>query len=242
MTVELALPTFTGPLDLLLHLIERNEMDITAVSLANVATQYMAQVEQMKEGKVGQMIDFIAVGARLMVIKSRALLPVAPTTMVGEDEEEEDSAETLLRQLRLYKAFKEMAAFLTERDEQGLRTYLRLAPPPKVEKTLDLSRITLEGMRLKVLAALTRMKAREGSVAVAAPRKITIEGQIHKLRHAVKNSSLGFDELLSEETTRTELSVTLLAVLEMIKRREVQASQSEMFGAIQIERATLPPE
>ncbi len=237
MTVELALPTFTGPLDLLLHLIERNEMDITVVSLANVAAQYMAQVEQMKEGKVGQLIDFIAVGARLMVIKSRALLPVAPTTMVDEDEEEEDSAETLLRQLRLYKAFKEIAEFLTERDEQGFRTYLRLAPPPKVDASLDLSRVTLEGMRLKVLAAVARMQLRENSVSVAAPRKITIEGQIEMLRKAIKKKNLGFGELLSEETTRTELSVTLLAVLEMIKRHEVNASQTEMFGPIEIAKA-----
>jgi segregation and condensation protein A len=237
MTVELALPTFTGPLDLLLHLIERNEMDITAVSLANVAAQYMAQVEQMKEGKVGQLIDFIAVGARLMVIKSRALLPVAPITLVDEEDEEEDSAENLLRQLRLYKAFKEIASFLSERDEQGFRTYLRLAPPPKVDVQLDLSHLALDGMQLKVLAALARMRARENSVSVAAPRKITIEGQIEMLRKAVKKSGRGFGELLSAETTRTELSVTLLAVLEMIKRHEVNASQSEMFGAIQIERA-----
>ncbi|MCA9975764.1 MAG: segregation/condensation protein A, partial [Anaerolineales bacterium] len=72
---QLDLPAFSGPLDLLLHLIERQELDITAVSLAKIAGQYLAQVEKLKEDRIDQLIDFLVIGARLALIKSRALLP-----------------------------------------------------------------------------------------------------------------------------------------------------------------------
>ncbi|NIP27851.1 MAG: segregation/condensation protein A, partial [Phycisphaerae bacterium] len=86
---RIELPAFAGPLDLLLHLIERNELDVTAISLAAVTEQYLDQVEQLKQEKVEHLIDFIVIGARLVLIKSRALLPQVPSAM-PDDEEEED--------------------------------------------------------------------------------------------------------------------------------------------------------
>lgn len=127
---DIAVPTFEGPFDLLLHLIERDELDITVLSLAGVTDQYIRQVEALKEDKVPQLIDFIVIGARLAQIKSRALLPAPPVVLAG-DEDEEDPAEALIRQLKMYKQFKEAAANLRKRDEAGLRTYLRVAPPSK---------------------------------------------------------------------------------------------------------------
>jgi segregation and condensation protein A len=138
---RIELPAFNGPLDLLLHLIDRNELDITAISLAQVTEQYLQQIEQLKKDRIENLIDFLVIAARLMVIKSRALLPQTPT--LADDEEEEDPAEALIRQLKLYKQFKQAANRLKEREETGLRTYLRVAPPPKLEGRLDLTGITI---------------------------------------------------------------------------------------------------
>ena len=226
------LPSFAGPLDLLLHLIERQELDITAISLVKVTEQYLNQIEQLKQNRVEQLIDFLVVAARLVQIKSRALLPQTPVIIEGE-EEEEDPAEALIRQLRQYKRFKQAAAWLQAREEQGLRTYLRVAPPPKLEGRLDMSGVTVDSLLTAVRDALARVDDREESVAIIQPRRITIEGQMNRLRQRAKTSSaFNFTDLLSSKTSRIEISITLLAVLELIKRREIVAMQSEMFGPI----------
>ena len=235
---EIALPLFEGPLDLLLHLIERNELDITMLSLAQVAEQYLQQIEALDHNKVTQLIDFVVVGARLVLIKSRALLPAPPVVLVGE-EEEEDPAEALLRQLKTYKTFKLGAQTLAQRQEDGLRSYLRLAPPPAVEARLDWQGISLQTLQAHWRVVLARVAEREKSVSVAAPRQITIEGQIGKLRQLVKiRPNLTFHHILSEYPSSAELSVSLLAVLELLKRHEIDAEQQLPFGPIHIRRGT----
>ena len=231
---KIDLPAFAGPLDLLLHLIEREELDITAVSLMQITGQYLAQVEQLKENRLDELIDFLVVGARLALIKSRALLPQTPA-LPGDGDEEEDPAEALVRQLRQYKQFKDAAAWLHEREEQNLRTYLRVAPPPKLEGRLDMTGITVEKLITAVLDVLSHAEHMEDSVAIIQPRHLTIEGQIKRLRLRLKQQpSFQFQDLLSPERSRIEISVTLLAVLELIKRHEATAVQPSMFGPIEI--------
>ena len=231
---KIDLPSFAGPLDLLLHLIERQELDITAISLVKVTEQYLEQIEQMKQNRMEELIDFLVVAARLVQIKSRALLPQTTILIEGE-EEEEDPAEALLRQLREYKRFKQAAAWLQDREEQGLRTYLRVAPPPKLEGRLDMSGVTVDTLLAAVQEALSRVDDREESVAIVQPRRITIEGQINRLRQRAQTGlAFGFTDLLSTKTSRVEISITLLAVLELIKRREILASQTELFGPIEL--------
>ena len=227
------LPQFTGPLDLLLHLIDRQELDITGISLATVTEQYLAQVELFKKDRIENLIDFLVVAARLVLIKSRALLPQSPVVIEGE--EEEDPAEALVRQLREYKRFKDAAKWFQEREEQGLRTYLRVAAPPKMETRVDLSGVTVDSLLTAVREALARVETREDSVSIVQPRRITIEGQMSRLRQRVRRGeTFSFRDLLSEKSSRVEISINLLAVLELIKRREVKAYQAEMFGPIQI--------
>lgn len=229
------LPAFAGPLDLLLHLIDREELDITALSLMQITSQYLEQVEQMKGNRVEKLIDFIVIGARLAQIKSRALLPRIPTQ--SDDDEEEDPAEALIQQLKRYKQFKEAGGWLKKRQEDGLRTYLRLAPPPKIEGKLDLSNITLDKLRTAVLAVLARAEDLEDSVAIVQPRRLTIEDQLKRLRFQLtRKKAFMFNDVLSRHPNRTEIAITLLAVLELIKRRELVATQAEMFGPIEIQR------
>jgi segregation and condensation protein A len=234
---QIEVPAYSGPLDLLLHLIERNELDITAISLVRVTAQYLEQVERLKEDRVDQLIDFLVIGARLVLIKSRALLPLPPAPAVGE-EEAEDPAEALARQLRHYKQFKTAAAWLGRREEEGWRTYLRVVPPPKLEARLDLSGVTTATLLQAMRAVLSRTERAAESLHIAEPRTITIEGQIQRLRSGLQERPrLNFRELLSVEATGLELGVTLLAVLELIKRREVVAHQSSLFGPIEITAA-----
>jgi len=228
------LPVFNGPLDLLLHLIERDELDITAVSLVQVTGQYLAQVRQIGEDQIEGLIDFISIGARLLLIKSRALLP-RPVVAPLNDEEEEDPAEALLRQLKTYKRFKNAAKWLDQRQQRGLRTYLRVAPPPRIEGHLDLSGVDTEVLLEAMRAVLGRMETMEESLEVARPREITIEHQMDKFRHSLsRGRPFLFTDMLANPHDRTEVSVSLLALLELIKRREAQAFQARMFGPIEI--------
>jgi segregation and condensation protein A len=228
------LPIFSGPLDLLLHLIDRQELDITAVSLAQVTAQYLAQIEQLKQNRLENLIDFLVIGARLTVIKSRALLPET-LTFAGDEEEEEDLAEALIRQLKQYKRFKQAAAWLAAREEKGWRTYLRVAPPPRVERQLDLSGVTPQTLYTAVLDVFSQLSDREDSVSLVQPSRITIEQQIGRLRYRLKQQRpFLFHDLLSSTRDRTELAVTLLAFLELIKRQEAIAHQPTMFGPIEI--------
>ena len=229
-TIEL--PAFAGPFDLLLHLIERHELDITAISLSQVTEQYLEQIEQLKQDRrIEHLIDFIVIGARLALIKSRALLPQNPAVRLDE-EEEEDPAESLARQLREYKQFKQAAEWLRRREEQGWRTYLRVAPPPKIESKLDLSGITLDSLQQALQLALARVEKSAESVNLVVRRQITVEGQMALLRRTIRHDPLPFHDLLSAEVTAVEVCITLLAVLELIKRNEIAAAQAELFGPI----------
>lgn len=238
MSYTISVPAFDGPLDLLLHLIDRQELDITSISLAQVTDQYLRQVELLEQDKIPELIDFVVVGARLLLIKSRALLPQPPISPDGE--EEEDPGIALVRQLQLYRRFKSAAEFLKQRETAGLRTYLRVAPPLRVEGKLDLDGVTAGVLVNAMLEVMDRYALREDSLSVAQPRVITIEEQIERLRLTARHRRrFRFHELFTPEATRVELAVTLLALLEMIKRREVSVSQPTLFGPVDIARTEI---
>lgn len=236
------LPAFAGPLDLLLYLIDHEELDITTISLVKVTQQYLVQIEKLKNDRMEQLIDFLVIGARLALIKSRALLPQEPS-LPGDGEEEEDPAEALIRQLQQYRRFKSAAEFLRRQEEQGLRTYLRVAPVPKPRGQLDMSGISVESLLNAIREALVRAEDLEESVSLVRPRQITIDGQIKKLRYRIRQSSrVRFNDLLSPHSSRKEIAVTLLAVLELIKRREITALQESLFGPIDIQKTAVKKE
>lgn len=234
---EIKLPTYSGPLDLLLHLIERNELDITAISLVAVADQYLAQVEILREDdeKLESLMDFLIIGARLLVIKSRALLPQLPPE-ISDEEVEEDPAEALARQLRTYRRFKGVADWLQMREQLHLRTHIRIAQPAIAENILDVTGLSITTLVQSLEAASARDSQRKESIAVAVRQRVlTIEDQISKLRKSIeKGQNIFFQELLSEKITWLEISVTLLAVLELIKRNEITVVQPQLFGPIEI--------
>ncbi len=225
------LAVFEGPLDLLLYLIEREELDITRVSLARVTDQYLEYLAALEELQVGDLTDFVVVAAQLLLVKSQALLPRPPTPAHPE---EEDAADALLRQLQIYKQFKQAAKHLEERQVLGARSYVRLAPHPYIETGIDhLEPVSLEALLAAAHQAIQARSATSSAENAITPFTLTIDDQINLITDTLKRmSQVDFTDLLTEAYCRQEVAVTLLALLELIKRHEVQARQERMFGRI----------
>ncbi len=226
------IPVYEGPLDLLLQLIERAELDITAVALAQVTDQYLIYIHMMQV-PADEISAFLVVAAKLLQIKSEALLPRPPTREAGEG----DLGDSLANQLRIYKRFKELANWLSERESLHLRTYLRVAPPPKVEIRLDLSGITLVDLLSAAQGIFTEEQEKAALGTVITPPHITIREKIAMIaQRLAKEHNATFFGLLNHKSTRLDVVVTFLALLELVKRYRVATRQEGMFSDIQIEK------
>jgi segregation and condensation protein A len=230
-TYTVRLPVYEGPLDLLLELIERAELDITKIALAQVTDQYLSHLRQMVERDLGDLASFLVVAARLLQIKSEALLPRPPEREPGE----EDPGDALARQLMLYRQFKTAAAAIGERLAAGLHTYARLAPPPRAEPHLDLGTLAADDLRRVLIQVLAAVRAEpELTQSVAAPR-VNIRQKIALIFDALRrHGRMDFRDLLRRSRSRLEVVVSFLAVLELIKQRQVLARQENLFEAIEI--------
>ena len=224
---------YEGPLDLLLELIEHAEMDITTVSLAAVTAQYLDYLHQLEETHPEEISAFLVIAAKLVQIKSEALLPRPPELEPGE----EDIGAVLVEQLKLYKRFKEIANLLQGREAQNLRTYLRLAPPPKIEGKLDLSDISIADLVEAAKEVYSKELEKQALGTVITAPKITIREKIEMISKRFGTAEhTRFTELLGENPTRVEVVVTFLALLELVKRYRVSAKQESLFMDIEIER------
>ena len=230
-----SLPIFDGPIGLLLHLIEREELDITEISLVAITDQYLRAIEAMQEIEPEALADFLVVAARLLYIKSRGLLPHPE----GEEEEEERQSEALIQQLLDYRRFRVAAGELRLRASIGLRTSVRLTPP-QMDRRLDLSALTIEKLADAAQRALSNFPSDPDLPSVRA-YPITVAEKIGSIRERIRGragengkagGSLTFSTLLSQSRSRQEIIVTFLAVLELIKQREIAAEQEEIFGEI----------
>ena len=219
---------------MLLQLIERNELDITRVSLAAVTDQFLEIISAPGVVELSQLADYLVIAAKLILTKSRLLLP-QPETKV--EEAEEDPGDALARQLREYKMFKQVAAFLREREQKGMRTFARLAPPPKPQpREWKIAGVSADDLARALQRALKiRPAMPQGTLTV--PLSVSIDQRIHAILDLTANGArVSFVRLLNQVATRIEVIVTFLAVLEMIKRRQIQAHQDSLFGEIVLER------
>ncbi len=238
-TYTIRLPDFEGPLDLLLHLIEREELDITRLSLAQVTDQYMRYLGTMQRADVEQLAEFLVVAAKLLLLKSRLLLPQEPVEGV---EPAEDVGDELTRQLLEYRQYKRVALALKEWEGQGLRAYARIAPRPKIEPKLDLSNVALDDLAALVEAVLAAHRSAPIG-DVVAPFVVRVGDKMDELLQRLANAPrVSFRAWLVEARNRVEVIVTFLAVLELMKQRKVVARQDELFGDILIEPAQLAGE
>jgi len=226
-------PVYEGPLDLLLSLIEHAELDITTVSLALVTDQYLQRINSMGELNADEISAFLVIAAKLIQIKSEALLPRPPARETGE----EDVGRSLVDQLKLYKSFKEIGLWLNVRERANLRTYLRVAPPPRLEPKLDLSNITLESLVAAAEEAFSKEKAKKPLTTVISAPRVTIREKIELITKVMADMErASFSALIKDSKSRLEIVVTFLAMLELIKRYRVQAHQEGLFSDIEIDR------
>ncbi len=241
---EVKLAIFEGPLDLLLHLIEREELDITKVSLAQVTDQYLEYIGLLVELNAGALADFLVIAAKLLLIKSEMLLRRPPR---APGEEEEDVGDELARQLIEYKKFKEAALELRQREEMGLRAYVRVAPPPKLERPfgrkrsdaqdrpLDLGDVSLADLVEAVRHALDVRPPIPSVSEVVAPFTITVAEKMALIEERLeRHRRVSFNRLLAHAASRLEIIVTFLAVLELIKLKGIEVQQERLFGEIVI--------
>lgn len=228
-TFQLHLPVFEGPLDLLLYLIEKEELDITAVSLVQVTGQYLSHLRSGERIDADALAEFIVIGARLIFLKSRALLPQAE-----HEETVEELGDDLVQRLREYRRFKEAAGRLKEIEELGLRAYPRLAPPPALPLPTGLDGVTLNLLAQIVQEVLQRKPDEPEPVSV--PRQtVSVEQKMAELTSALQHrKQLSFRSFISACRTRIEVIVSFLAVLELIKGLRLRAEQDALFGDISL--------
>lgn len=239
---HIKLETYTGPLDLLLQLIEQHQLDITAISLARVADQYMAAVQSLAQPDPDMLAEFLVIGARLLLIKTRALLPKLPTDLAAR--EDEDGSEQLARQLQEYQRFKQAAAQLRAWEAEGQRVFGRMAPPP-LPPVPPSPRVSL-GIKLPDLVALAERRlrllaaAQSEHVPLPVPKIITIADVRARIAQRLAAQPwFSFEDLLSLNLTRNEVIVTLWTVLELFKRQAILVEQDQLFGAVMIGRGPL---
>ncbi len=223
---------YEGPLDLLLQLIEHAELDITKLALAQVTDQYLERLHNLKDHSTEEVSAFLVIAARLLQIKSEVLLPRPPVREPGE----EDPGEALAQQLIAYKRYRQIADILAGREAAGLHTYLRLAPPPKVEGILDLSGVGLVDLVSAARYILSRSDQRSSLSSVVTAPIVTIREKIQIIARYLKNGGRAtFHSLLGYKRTRLDIVVTFLAMLELVKRHFIQAQQENLFGEIEVE-------
>ena len=218
---------YSGPLDLLLDLIQRSELDITKLAIASVTDQYLAYIENLKEKDASEISEFMIIAAKLIQIKSEALLP---RPVIREDYEE-DLGESLARQLIIYREIKNISKWLRERDENQLHTYLHVAKSYHANVTVDYADLDLNDL----VNAINTIYASDAEVSalgtVISIPKLTLKRKIQSIiadLAIIKTTS--FFALIGNEKTKINLLIVFLALLELIKQDYVITEQDEVFG------------
>jgi segregation and condensation protein A len=227
------LEIFEGPLDLLLHLIKRNEVEITDIPIASITAQYLAYIDLIRDLNLDLAGEFLVMASTLTLIKSRLLLPA---DAAGEEELEDDPRTDLVRQLLEYQRYREVAASIADRPQLNRDVFAReplwdgdqpLVPePPPIQVSvwdlIDAYRRVLE-------------RARPASVHEVQIERVSLREKVQfVLARLSVSRSVDFEALFPEEATKLEVIVTFLAVLELMKLRAIEAYQADQFGAIVI--------
>jgi segregation and condensation protein A len=236
---KVQLEVFEGPLDLLLYLVKKEEVDIYEVNLTKIATQFIEYVEVMRELDLEIAGEFLVMTATLMYIKSRELLPVDQQAQVEDDEEQDDPRWELIRQLVEYKKFKDAAGQLQVRETHQENVFPRLPGKFEFNSTEPVAKpeVSLFDLINAVSSILKRFSQRDEARDVFED-KWTVSEKIEYLIQAVKDrAKMLFSELFASSTSRTEVVVTFLALLELIRLKHITISQPEPFSEIEIRPA-----
>ena len=234
---KVKLDVFEGPLDLLLYLIKQDEIDIYDISLERITSQYLEYLQAFKELNIELAGEFVVMAANLIYLKSRSLLPVDQQPP-EEDAGEDDPRWELIRQLIEYKKFKEAAAELHLRELEQERIFAReggssLAP----QEPLRLGEVGIFQLINALQTVIKRVEAREDLQQLFGEH-YTVSDKIESiLRQIAGGVTLKFSELFAQMASRVEIVVTFLALLELVRLKQVRAIQKNVFEEIEIASA-----
>jgi len=242
MTYKVRLEIFEGPLDLLLYLIKKEELDIYDIPIAKITDQYLEYLEIMKMLDLDIAGEFIVMAATLMQIKSKMLLP--PEEVTQQETEEEDPRAELVQKLLEYKKFKEVADKLAEKEADANRFYSRQSSEKPVFETEDSP--FFEASIFDLLTAFSKIlkEIPKETFHRIVKDQFTVGEKIHDIFHLlIKEPKIYFSRLFKEARSKIEIIVTFLALLELIRLKEIVVVQHGHFGEIEIIRnpETLKP-
>lgn len=230
MSYDIRIENFTGPLDLLLHLIRKNEMDIYDIPIAEITTQYLATIDAMKNLNLDVAGEFLVMAATLIHIKSRLLLPQEPDE---PEEDEEDPRAELVRRLLEYQKYKAAAVELDARQLLGRDVFARKFPSPELTAR-DEAEFQTVGLYdlVEALRGLLRDVPEPAYHEVTAEQLSVVERINQILSRLAECESLPFAELFTSTATRHEVVVSFLAMLELVRLRMIRLLQHIRCGAI----------
>lgn len=235
---RVSLEIFEGPLDLLLYLIKKDEVDIYDVSIERITSQYLEYIETFKILNIELASEFIVMAATLMYMKSRTLLPrneQAPE----EDVDEDDPRWELIRQLVEYKKFKDAAYYLEKREADNQQIFA--SERQDAEEEEDEEPVLNVGIfdLIRAFQGILKRFEDEEDLAEIADDRFTVSDKIDYLMVRVnKGQKIKFAELFADATTKGEVMVTFLALLELIRLNEFQVRQEAILGEIEIKRSS----
>lgn len=249
MELSYKLETFEGPLDLLLHLIEKNKVNIYDIPIAEITDQYLDYVKHMEEESLDVVSEFLVMAATLLDIKARMLLPKE----VNEEGEEEDPRAELVARLLEYKTYKYMSMELKDMETDAGKIFYKCPTIPKevekYEEPVDLDKL-LDGLTLLKLQQIFQSVIKRQQDKIDPVRStfgtirkepVSLEEKINSVMgYARKHRKFSFRGMLSRQKDRTEIVVTFLALLELMKVGKIRLSQEKLFDDMTIE--TLEPE
>ena len=237
MSYKLRLDVFEGPLDLLLYLIKKNDVDIKDIPIVEVTEQYMEYIDMMKLLDLDIVGDFLVMAATLIQIKSKMLLPPEP---VEEDEDEIDPRDELARRLLEYKRFKEIAQTLEDHEIQRKDYFPRILEEESLKQLKsDSKEVIFEANLFDLINAFSEALKRtpEEIIHEIVQEEFTVEDKIHSImRELIDTENLSLNNVFQKCRTKPEVFVSFIAVLELIRLQEIRVSQKTNFGDIEITR------
>ena len=223
MSHELKLEKFEGPLDLLLQLVDQEKLSITEIALSKVTEQFFSYLDKLEKNRPEELADFLVVAARLIYLKSHSLLQYAYP-------EEEDNGPGLADQLKLYKQYVEASKTVNDLWEANKIAYGRIEPPIKSKEFVLPINAATNNLYNSMIFLLNRLKPLEPLPNVSIDHSISIKQKIDSIRNLLKSGKeFSFKNLLSSAQNRTEVIVSFLAILELVKQQSIHFKQVNAF-------------
>jgi segregation and condensation protein A len=239
MSYKLKLDVFEGPLDLLLYLIKKDDVDVCDIPIAQVTEQYLAYIEMMKLLDLEVVGEFLVMAATLIQIKSRMLLPPDPSQV---EEDEIDPREDLVKRLQEYKIFKEIAEQLKAKEQERQKLYPRMQDEEAAKELQDDAKaVYFEANLFDLISAFSRAlaKFKDKDVYEVEHEEYTVDEKIHHILHSLlKTTAMRLTDFFEGARDKMEVIVTFMAVLELIRLKEIKVVQKRLFSDIDVIRNT----